>query len=197
MEGGPNAIHPRNSIIVQDLCMEFLPSNKDVISYMLFLKQTTNSYHKPVSFFTPDAVRKVREIWQQLPIPSKSYSGVRCKVQDVLKKYQKMVKDTRRPVDDSFLNRLFNVAACQCLCDLNNSMDDSEIQALWIVCRCSATAEIPHHLRNFFIDQIQSKTITISSVREISIDDTNNFDAAAPAPAPAREPGRSHLSKMN
>lgn len=183
VEGGPNATHNRNPIAIQDLSMEFLPSNKDVISYMLFLKQTTNSYHKPVSIFTPDAVKKVREIWQQIPIPSKSYSGVRCKVLDVLKKYQKMVKDTRRALDESFLNRLFNIAACQCLSNVNNSVDDGAMQTLFVECNCSIAAKIPHHLRNFFIDQIKSKTITISSVRQISIDNTNDFDEAETAPA--------------
>lgn len=170
----------RSLIEVTEISTEYLPNNKHIIGYALFLK-STNSYRKPLTDFIPHVVKKVQEIWLQIPIPIKSASGIRFKVVDVLTKYQKMIKNTRRALNEEFLECFFNIAICQCIFDQSLTEEDRNLDALWTQCKCVNDLKIPANLRQFFIDQLNSKEITISSVKGELNGPKNDCDALEPA----------------
>lgn len=158
------AARPENvhlEIAPRPLDVDFLPSNKNIIEYFLYLK--TANYHKPLSFFLPQVARKVEEIWLQLPVPIKTYSGIRFKVNDILKNYQKEAKNSRRPICEKFLNMVCNIAKCQC--NKQATTEDNQMQQLWIECNCADVDQIPRGMRPFFLDQLHMKRIKISTVK--------------------------------
>lgn len=200
-----SSIQPRMSLIeVKEMSTEYLPNNSHIIGYGLFLK-STNSYHKPLTEFIPNIVKKVQDIWLQIPISIKSPSGIRFKVVDVLTKYQKMIKNTRRSLDEEFLQSFFNVAKCQCIVDQGEDIEEHNLDALWANCNCVNESKIPSNLRQFFIDQLNSKEIKISSlqtdVQDELIRPNNDFNALEETEAESldhiQEPNTNESGNLN
>lgn len=153
-----------------DLDKMKLPTNRDVIQYLLFLRneKMRQGFKGNVGFddLIPRVVKEIRELWKQTNIPISTYSPNRQKMLKLVQTYRELVR-TPTEFDTDEWGKLFMI--CQCLCG-------TEIN---LPCMCIASLKIPHDAYEFYIDQCGPRLLTLELFR-VGADGGNGDDMMGP-----------------
>lgn len=138
----------------KDLDETKLPTNRDVIQYLMFLKHkgtpSVSANHK-LTDYAATVVGKLLCLWHPTNIPIVTESSIRNHVTKLVKKYFEFMKNSRRFTGEEW-NELFRISRCHCSIELDKQ------------CKCSPAAKIPPNAREFFIDQCGQRLMSIDNV---------------------------------
>lgn len=128
----------------------FLPTNRNVIEYMLFLRKDDNIKIK-LNNYLHEVIKTLSEQWESLKIPIVCKTTIRRRLVVLIDDYSNLVKHTDA-VSKVNWSGLFNIAGCRCdIASLKN-------------CPCPASKKIPSFVIDFYIDQCGQRKLTCENV---------------------------------
>lgn len=134
-----------------------LPTKRDVMQYLLFLRNETlrqgatrtSSYDE---FCAPVAV-EIEALWQRSKIPTVLNTSIQNKIKfRIVKIYRDIMKNPSHYVEDDW-NKLFMISQCRCGIESN------------LRCQCTASFRIPKEAKRFSIDQCNERLLTLDEWR--------------------------------
>lgn len=158
MDGEPSDEFTLFDIVdLQTSSPDQLPSNKDVLGYIYYLR---NSQQAKLSDSFPEVIKKVTELWKRTPIPIlSSYSSMQLRLKNLLKRFQTSKRNIAlgrdsKPIELSYLNELFYIGKCLCVTQTGSPE-----------CNCAPPYKIPPHVIAFTIDQLGPRQLKISDLQ--------------------------------
>lgn len=143
------------SFVACDLDKTKLPTERDVMQYLMFVRDEKNrSARQNVGF--RDVITSVSgviaELWNQAGIPIISSGAVFGKLASVEERHRSVVKTPSKYVAKDW-DRLFKI----CLCHCNIEHEDG------LRCQCTPHNKIPNNAIHYYIDQCGPRLLTFDS----------------------------------
>lgn len=158
-----------------DLNETKLPTNRDVIQYLMFLKHegtaSVAANHK-LTDYVGIAASKIFDLWHRSNIPTVSILSIRRNITGLVNKYFEFTKHARSLTGEKWPD-LFRISQCKCRIELEE-------------CKCLEAAKIPLNTRLFFIDQCGPRLMLIANspvqtvVRDVEMTDYSESSSSVP-----------------
>lgn len=136
-----------------------LPTNRQVIEYFLYLRETDTSSvkrNKNLVCYIQVVIRVIIELWSETMIPILEKTTIRKLLTNLLSKRDKIIRKHDKYVPSEW-NKLFRISKCKCFIELIG------------FCSCPNTRRIPPNKINFVIDQCGPRLLTLRN-------NSNNID---------------------
>lgn len=137
-----------------------LPTKRDVLQYLLFLKHYgTSKHHKNrhLNIYSEEVIKELCSLWHRAKIPTKSRTGIRKCIGRLVKYYYEVRKHPERYKENEWTG-IFLISQCKCGIESKKRG------------KCAAGNKIPQSAKDFFIDQCGPRLLSFKDEPEHSGD---------------------------
>lgn len=145
-----------------DLNKNKLPTKRDVLQYLMFLQHfgcPNKSMYLKLTDYIEEVIKEISDLWQRVNIPLLSRTSIRKRINELVFTYNEILK-TPNKYRESEWNELFLISRCKCKIESNEQ------------CNCAAVHKIPQNAKEFYIDQIGPRLLSLENEPE-QVDDVN------------------------
>lgn len=135
----------------RDINQSKLPTKRDIIGYLLFLKHNGASNVPKIRKlydYIPIIIKSLCQIWERAGIPIIKRTTLRRYIKCLVDKHYNILKHPNK-YEEAEWNELFRISQCKCGIELNMN------------CSCSYLTRIPPEAKNFFIDQCGARSLSL------------------------------------
>lgn len=127
------------AFVARNLDKSKLPTNRDVMEYLLFLRNESirQGATRTTGFddFETQAIGEIEALWQRARIPTIMKASIRSKIRRlIVEKYRGITKNPSHYIEDDW-NNLLMISQCRCGIELNSR------------CKCIAVFRIPNEAK--------------------------------------------------
>lgn len=156
-----------------DLDKSKLPIRRDVMQYLLFLRNEKLRHHASQTisfkFFFSQVSGEIWALWEWAAIPVISVGAERWKIEHLVNQYRSLRKSPWL-YNQEHWNKLHMIGKCRCGIESKCK------------CKCIPKYRIPNNANEFFIDQCKERLLTLDTCFRV-VADAEIDDAASDASA--------------